>query len=458
MDTLEDKNEPARRRAAVRQEIREVVKLATPVVIVQVGMMAMGVVDTMMLGRVSEHALAAGALGHVMSFGMMVFGMGFLMALDPLISQAFGADDQVRLGRHLQRGLVVAVILSAVLSVVMWDLRWLMHALGQDASIIDDTAAYIRAAVPGVVAFLLFTVLRQTLQAMSQTRQALVAIVVANAVNVVANYSLIFGHWGAPKMGVVGSGLATSLSRWTMALLIAWAGWPILGRYLKDLRRAIFHPTTYGPLVRLGIPIGFQVSLEMWLFTAVALLMGNLGARELAAHQIALNLAALSFMVPLGIAGAAATRVGNAIGRGDADGTRRSAGVCLGLGAGVMTFSAVIFAVFPTALARLYTSEMPVVMLAATLLPIAAVFQVVDGLQVVGAGVLRGAADTRIPAIIAFVGYWLLGLPVAYVFGIHLGYGPRGLWWGLTLGLAATAMLFLARIRVTLRGELSRYA
>ncbi|MEO1367805.1 MAG: MATE family efflux transporter, partial [Acidobacteriota bacterium] len=417
----------------VRREIHAVVRLATPVVMVQVGMMAMGVVDTMMLGRVSEHALAAGALGHVLSFGLMVFGMGFLMALDPLISQAFGADDRVRLGRHLQRGLVVSIVLSTALSVLMWDLRWLMHGLGQDAAIIDDTAAYIRAAVPGVVAFLLFTVLRQTLQAMSETRQALVAILVANGVNVVANYALIFGHWGAPELGVVGSGLATSLSRWTMLLLIAWAGWPIFGRYLRDVRRAIFQPSTYAPLVRLGIPIGFQVSLEMWLFTAVALMMGNLGARELAAHQIALNLAALAFMVPLGIAGAAATRVGNAIGRGDAEGTRRSAAVCLGLGAGVMTFSAVIFAVFPTALARLYTSEMAVVTLAATLLPIAALFQVFDGLQVVGAGVLRGAADTRIPAIIAFVGYWLLGLPVAYVFGVHLGHGPRGLWWGLTL-------------------------
>ena len=442
----------------VRLEIRAVVRLATPVVVIQVGMMLMGVVDTMMLGRVSEHALASGALGHVMSFGLMVFGMGFLMALDPLVSQAFGAGDHAAVGRHLQRGLVVATVLGAALSVFMWDLAWLMHALGQDANIIDATAGYIRATIPGTVAFLLFTALRQTLQAMSETRQALIAIVTANIANVLANYALIFGKWGAPELGVVGSGIATSISRWTMLVLVALAGWPILGRYFRDLRRAIFRPATYGPLVRLGIPIGFQISLEMWLFTAVALMIGNLGARELAAHQIALNLAALSFMVPLGIAGAAATRVGNAIGRGDSEGTRRSAAVCLGLGAGVMTFSATIFALFPSQLARLYTSEMPVVALAATLLPIAALFQIFDGLQVVGAGILRGAADTRIPAIIAFVGYWLLGLPVAYYFGLHLGHGPRGLWWGLTLGLAAAAVLFLLRIRITLRGEIRRYS
>lgn len=442
----------------VRLEVRAVVRLATPVVVIQVGMMLMGVVDTMMLGRVSEQALAAGALGHVMSFGLMVFGMGFLMALDPLVSQAFGAGDHAAVGRHLQRGVVVAVLLSLALSIFMWDLGWLMHALGQDGAIIDDTAGYIRAAVPGIVAFLLFTALRQTLQAMSETRQALVAILVANIANVAANYALIFGRWGAPELGVVGSGVATSVARWTMLLIIAVLGWPILGRYFTGLRHAIFRLSTYGQLVRLGIPIGFQVSLEMWLFTTVALLMGNLGARELAAHQIALNLAALSFMVPLGISGAAATRVGNAIGRGDSDGTRRSAAVCLGLGAGVMTVSALAFALFPTQLARLYTSEMPVVAVAATLLPIAALFQVFDGLQVVGAGILRGAADTRIPATIAFVGYWLLGLPVAYLFGLHLGYGPRGLWWGLTFGLAAAAVLFLLRIRVTLRGEIARYS
>ena len=312
--------------------------------------------------------------------------------------------------------------------------------------------------MPGIAAFLFYTVLRQTLQAMSQTRQALIAILVGNVANVAANYSLIFGHWGAPELGVLGSGLATSISRWVMLVILAVAGWPVLSRYFRDLRRAILHPATYLPLVRLGIPVGLQVSLEMWLFTTVALLMGNLGARELAAHQIALNLAALSFMVPLGIAGAAATRVGNAIGRGDAEGTRRSAAVCLGLGAGVMTVSALAFALLPRPLARLFTPEMAVVELAAVLLPIAALFQVFDGLQVVAAGILRGAADTRVPALIAFIGYWLLGLPVAWLLGVHLGFGPTGLWWGLTLGLAAAAILFLLRIRVTLRDEVARYA
>ncbi|MEM6793709.1 MAG: MATE family efflux transporter [Acidobacteriota bacterium] len=442
--------------SAIRRELDGVARLAAPVVMIQLGMMAMGVVDTMMLGRVSEHALAAGALGHVMSFGLMVFGMGFLMALDPLVAQAYGAEDDVAIGRHVQRGVMAALLLSLLLSALMWDLRWLMRLLGQDPEVLETTAGYIRAAVPGILAFLLFTVFRQTLQAMSHTREALIAIVLANAFNVLANYALVFGHLGAPELGVVGSGLATSIARWVMLLTLMLAGWPMFGRYLRGARRAVWKPATYASLVRLGVPIGIQLALEMWLFTAVALIMGTLGPRELAAHQIALTLAAISFMVPLGIAGAASTRVGNAIGRGDAPGARRSAAVCLVLGASVMTVSALAFAVFPKALARLFTPEMPVVEMAALLLPIAAIFQIVDGLQAVGAGVLRGAADTRVPATIAFVGYWLIGLPVAVIFGRWLGYGPEGLWWGLTLGLAGTAILFLLRIRVTLRGDLAR--
>ncbi|MEM8933480.1 MAG: MATE family efflux transporter, partial [Acidobacteriota bacterium] len=275
--------------------------------------------------------------------------------------------------------------------------------------------------------------------------------------NVAANYVLIFGHWGFPALGVVGSGWSTSISRGAMMLMIGLAAWPILAPYLRTFRRAVLHPSTYVDLVRLGLPIAVQVSLEIWVFATVALMMGNLGARELAAHQIALTLSALTFMVPMGIAGAATTRVGNAIGREDADGARRAAAVGLGLGAGVMSISAIVFATFPALLARLFTPEVGVVVMAASLLPIAAVFQVFDGLQVVGAGVLRGAADTRVPAAFAFVGYWLLGLPLGVLLTYRLDFGPAGLWWGLTLGLGATAMLFLLRIRTTFRGQLKRF-
>lgn len=444
--------------ADLRRELSAVAKLAAPVVITQLGMMLMGTVDAMMLGRVSEHALAAGALGNVVSFGMMVFAQGMLMALDPLVAQAHGAGDRQAVARHMQRGMVLAIGLSLPLALIMWDMESILRALGQDPAIVGDTSAYIRAMIPGVAAFLLFTVGRQTLQAMSHVNQALIAIVVANVANVAANYALIFGHWGFPELGVVGSGWATSICRVLMLVVLAGAGRSILKPLLSELRLQVLKPSTYGDLIRLGVPIGFQISVEMWLFNAVALMIGSLGARELAAHQIALTLAAMAFMVPLGVAGAAATRVGNAVGRGDADGARLSAKASLGLGAAVMTLSATAFAVFPELLARAFTPEEPVIALAATLLPVAALFQIFDGLQVVGAGVLRGAADTRVPAMIAVIGYWLLGLPLAWWLGFHSSLGPQGMWWGLTLGLASVAVLFLWRIRHTLSGSLDRVA
>lgn len=444
-------------RHPVRRELSAVVRLATPVVVVQLGMMIMGTVDAMMLGRYSERALAAGALGHAVFFGLFVFFMGLLFGLDPLVAQAFGAGDEKRLARHLQIGLGVAVVATVPLSLAMWDVRWLLRLMHQDPALVEPTAEYLRGLVPGNLAFLVFLALRQGLQAMSLVRQAVWAIAVANGVNVVANAGLIFGRWGLPELGVLGSAYATSISRWAMALMILAVGWPVLRPYLHDLRSAVFRPGAYAHHLRVGIPIGFMIAVESWLFVAVALMMGTLGAREMAAHQIALNLAALAFMVPLGIGGAATTRVGNAIGGRRPDDARRSAAVCLWLGGGVMGVSALAFALFPHELARLYTPEAGVVALAAALLPIAALFQVVDGVQVVAAGVLRGAADTRVPALLAVGSYWGLGAPLAWYLGLQAGWGPRGLWWGITLGLTAAAVLLLWRIGRRFRGEIVAY-
>ncbi|MCP4657415.1 MAG: MATE family efflux transporter [bacterium] len=429
----------------VRTETAAVVRLAVPVVLVQLGMMIMGTVDSMMLGRVSEEALAAGALGNTVHLALVIVPMGILMALDPLVAQAYGAGDHRRISRHLKQGLVMALVLVVPLSLVMWNMRDALRLLGQQPGIAEAGAAYIRAVIPGSWAFLLFVVVRQTLQAMSVVRPTLIAIVVANGVNLLANYVLVFGHWGAPALGVVGSACATSISRWVMLLLVVALARPWLRRYwlgeLPDLR-------SYWRHLKLGVPIGIQLSLEMWVFSAVALLMGHLSARALAGHQIALNLVALSFMVPLGISGAAATRVGNAVGRRDMPGARLAAAVCIVLGAATMSISALLFWRVPEFLSRLFTPDSGVVAMAASLLPIAALFQVFDGIQVVGVGVLRGAADTRAPALIALLGFWGLGLPLGWSLAFRWGQGPEGLWWGLTTGLFAVAILLSARVRV----------
>jgi len=450
----------------LRTELRAVVCLAVPVVLTHLGMMLMGIVDVMMLGRYSELALAAGALGNSIFIALLMLPMGVLMSLDPLVSQAFGAEDHPRVARFLRQGLVMAVLLAVPMSAVMWPLEGPLEILGQRPEIVGSSAGYLRMLVPGNVAYLLFIAVRHGLQAMSVVRPAVLAMVFANLVNVVANYALIYGNFGFPALGVAGSAAATSLARWTLLLTLVAASWPTLRRYLRPAeapgrgdarvaRQSVareeiprFEPRILRRMLYLGFPIGMQLSIEIWFFVTVALLMGNLGTRELAAHQVALSLAAFSFMVPLGISGAAATRVGNAIGRGGLPGAQRAAAVCLGLGAAVMTVSAAAFWLFPGFLGRLFTDEPGVLEVAVVLIPIAALFQIFDGLQVVAFGALRGAGDTRLPAALALVGFWLLGLPLGLLLAYRAGLGPRGLWWGFTIGLGAVAVLLIWRLLV----------
>lgn len=438
----------ARRWQLLRDETAAVLRLAVPVVVVQLGMMLMGTVDTMMLGRVSAEALAAGSLGNGFTLGILVLPFGTLMALDPLVAQSYGAGNHRSIAHHFGRGLVLAALMTVPVCLLLRDTSPFLAYLGQQEVIIDGAAAYSRALIPGVAAFLLFVVLRQTLQAMSVVRPAVISIVVGNVVNVIANYAMIFGHLGFPALGVVGSAYASCVARWVMVLTLAVAAHPILRPYWRRFGREAFSLAGHRRLLYIGMPIGIHLSLEVWIFVAVALLMGSLGAQQLAGHQVAISLASLSFMVPLGIGAAAATRVGNAIGRQQLTAARRSAVVCLGLGCLVMLFFAVLFWSAPALLGRLYSNEPRVIQMSVLLIPIAALFQVFDGTQVVAAGVLRGSADTRLPAVLSFVGFWLLGLPLGYLLAFPFDQGPKGLWWGLTFGLAAVSFLLVARIRV----------
>ena len=442
--------------STLKGEFAATTRLAAPVAFVQLGMMLMGVVDTLMLGRLSATALAAGALGHICTAFLLMLGVGILSALDPLVSQAYGAGDREAVGAHLQRGIVLAVAVSIPFGLFLWDTQGMLRAFGQPEAVVVDSAAYARAIIWGLPAYYLFVAFRQPLQAMSVVRQAVAAIVFGNLLNVAANWLLIFGHLGLPAMGVRGSAYATSISRWGMFFWLLLASRRQLAPFWSGFNAAALDLKRYLRLLRIGLPIGFHQSIEVLLFSAVALLMGRMGVAALAGHQIAINLASLSFMVPLGISGAAATRVGNAIGRRDMPGARRAAMASLLLGGGVMVVFATIFAVFPGPLARLYTKDVPTLAMAAALLPIAAVFQVFDGLQVVGTGVLRGAADTAFPAVLALLGFWAVGLPSGWLLGFRFSQGATGLWWGLTIGLAAVALLLLARIAARFRGDIGR--
>ena len=416
----------------------------------------MGVVDTLMVGRVSAADLAAAALGNVYFFAVTSFGMGVLMALDPILSQALGAGDLGAVRRGIQRGLILAFLLAILSSLLTLPAESLLAAARQPAEVVPLAARYALACVPGMFPYFAFIALRQALQAMGRMRPIILTIVLANLANVGLNYVLIFGKMGFPALGAVGSGWASSGSRWLMGVGLVLTAWPVLRPRLLPFTRECLAVAPLMRVVALGAPVGMQIMLEFGAFGTAGLLMGLLGTVPMAAHQIALNLASFTFMVPLGISQASAVLVGRAVGQGDGEGARRAAGGGLVLGVGFMAFTALAFLVFPAFWARLYTPDLELVALAAVLLPIAGLFQVADGLQVVSAGILRGVGDTRHPMLLALVGFWVIGMPVAILLSFGLDMGPAGLWWGLALGLGAVGLLLLQRVRILLAGELAR--
>jgi MATE family multidrug resistance protein len=439
-----------------KREIRAVVGLALPVAAVQVGMMLMGVVDTIMVGHFAARDLAAVALGSLYFFTAIVFPMGLLLSLDPVVSQAMGAGDRPAVARAFQRGALLALVASLPASLALWPGTFLLTVLRQPIDVVPVAAGYALASIPGVFPFLAFIVLRQTLQAMGRVAPIVVTIVLANLANLFFNWVLIFGKLGFSPMGAVGSGWASSLSRWLMLLGLLGFAWPLLKGYVRPLRPEVFLLRPLGRMIRLGAPIGIQLSLEFWAFGTIGILMGWMGTVAMAGHQVALNLASLTFMVPLGISQATAVLVGQGVGRGDPAGARRAAGAGLLIGVGFMTLTAALFLLFPETLALVYSDEAEVVALAALLIPLAGVFQVFDGLQVVSSGVLRGVGDTRSPMIVNLLGFWCLGIPVSLWLGFWTPAGPVGLWWGLVVGLAAVAVFLLFRIRSHMGTDLRR--
>lgn len=437
-------------------ERQALLRLALPVVLVQVGVMLMGVVDTIMVGHLSAKALAGVALGNLYFFGCAVLGMGALMGLDPVVSQALGARDHDAMARAVQRGLVLAVLFSIPVTLVLLTGESGLRAMGQPPEVVPLAGAYTRWSAPGVLPFYLFVVLRQSLQAMRQVRPILICIVAGNLINLFLNWVLIYGHLGAPALGITGSAISTTIGRWALPAILLLLAWRELGPALRPLQRAALETAPLGRMLKLGLPIGVQTALEFTAFGAVGLMMGRLGTVPVAAHQVAINLASLTFMVPLGVGQAAAVLVGHAIGAGDASGARRAARAALVFGVGFMAITSVIFLGFPGLLARCYTSDLATIALASALLPVAGVFQLFDGMQAVAAGILRGAGDTRIPMVINLGGFWIFGIPLSLALGFRTSLGPVGLWWGLAAALAVVALILFARARKLLRGTVRR--
>lgn len=439
-----------------RDDLVAMARLAVPVVVVQVGLMLMGVVDTIVVGHLSAEALAAVALGNLYVITCVVFGLGVLIGLDPLVAQAVGADDRPAVRLAVQRGMVLAVVLSVPAMVALSLGGQVLVWLRQPSEIVPVAAGYALRAVPAVLPFYVFVVLRQTLQAHERMRPIVVTIVVANLFNAVLDYGLVFGAGPFPAMGALGSAWATTASRWLLAFLLLVLARRDLRPLFDRFERAVLRARPLARTVVIGAPVGGQLQLELTAFAVIALLMGFLGPVEMAAHQVAINLASLTFMVPLGLAAAAAVRVGHAVGRVDGEGARRAATASLVCGAGFMAVCGGVFLGLPGTLASLYTSVDGVRALAAALIPIAGFFQVFDGLQVVAAGVLRGLGDTRTPLAANLVAFWLLGIPVAALLAFRFGFGPEGLWWGLVAALGAVAAFLVARTAFLLSRPVAR--
>ncbi len=419
-------------------------RLALPLVLAELGWMAMGVVDTVMAGHAGRQMLGAVALGHGLYYAFAVFGVGVMMGLDTLISQAFGRGDMDDCRRSLAGGLVTSLLVSPPLIALAWGMGPVMDRFGIDPALRVETEGYLRSVSFGTLPLMLYSAFRRFLQSQDVVRPVTFALVSANLVNLVGNWILIFGKFGVEPMGAAGAGYATSLARlYMVAVLLAatvsrngwhgWTAWPGWGRVFE--------------IVKLGVPVGLQISFEVAVFALTTTMLGALGPVALGGHQIALNLVSITYMIPLGISSAAAVRVGQAVGRQDQAGARRAGWVGIGLGAAFMGLAAVMFWTTPGVVAGWYTNDAEVVGTAASLLVIAAFFQLFDGIQAVATGALRGLGDTRTPMVAHIVCYWAIGLPVGWWLRYPMGWGARCFWVGLSVALILIGIVLLGAWR-----------
>ena len=440
-------------------ELRAMARLAAPLVVGQVALMTLNVVDLAMAGRLGAEPMAALAVATTLFYAVIVVAQGLVMGLDPFVAQAYGAGEHRRCGLWLLRGIVVAVVTTLpVVLMLAFAGGPLLRLLHQPAELIPTSTLYLRALCPGILFRLLYVACRQVLQAQGRVALPVTVALLANAVNALADYALIHGVWGVPAMGVVGVGLATSVCDAFMglSLLAAVLAGPFLRGHGRWRLVEVLDLTALRSFFRVSLPLAFQTGVEGWGFVFTGLMAGWLGSLVVASHQVTMNLAAVVYMVPLGLSSALVVRVGHAVGRSDPAALRRAVGVGLGVGACIAVFTASLFALAPGPLAGIYTQDAAVLALSVSLLPLAAAFQLFDALQVVGLGVLRGLGDTRFPALASLLGFWALGLPIGGWLAFGGGLGARGIWIGLVIGLTIMCAVVLLRIRWKLARPLER--
>ena len=420
--------------------------LAIPVVLAELGWVTMGMVDTLMVGRLGAEAIGAVGIGSSVFMAVCVFAMGLLLGLDTLVAQNFGAGRLDECHRWLVHGLALSLGLTLPFTGLLYLLIESLDWWGFDAAVLPRTRSYLQVVTWSLLPLLLYASFRRYLQATGSVRPVMMALLTANVVNAAVNWILIFGTFGAPALGVAGAAWATVFSRVFMA---GWLLWAIANRE-RDRTPGLAHtsvrvdPARIRQLCALGFPAAMQITLEVGVFASATALAGRLQPSALAAHQIAINMVALTFMVPFGISSAGAVRVGHAVGRKDRQGATRAGWTALLFGAIFMSAAATAFITLARPLIAAFTSDAEVVRIGVSLLAIAAVFQLFDGVQGVATGILRGLGDTRTPMLWNLAGHWLVGLPLGYSLCFVAGLGVPGLWWGLSVGLTICGVALLA--------------
>ncbi|MEM9213173.1 MAG: MATE family efflux transporter [Cyanobacteria bacterium P01_F01_bin.150] len=435
-----------------RQEVIASAGLAFPLAFAQVAQATTGFIDTLMTGMLGSDALAAAGLGAMLFMFLSFLGINLVGSVSPLVAEAYGAKRFQDIGPITEQGIWLALIVSIPITLFLLDAEPFLRLLGQKNTVIDLTGPYLRAIALGYFPAALFAVLRNFVSALSRPRSVLMIMAIAVAVNTGANYVLMFGKWGFPMLGVAGTGWASTFTYWVMALsLLVYVLWQKdfhpyqIGRTLYRFRWRQFRA-----IAVLGIPMGCSSLCEGGLFSAATVLAGQLGVTVLAAHQIALQTAALTFMVPLGIAQATTVRVGQYVGQKNPSGAKMAGYAGISLGIGFMGVMGVAFLTVPRLIIGAYLDisapeNQAVVTMAVSLLAVGGMFQLADGIQVIAVGALRGLQDTAIPMVIGIIAYWGIGFSVSYLAAFYWQLGGVGLWWGLAIGLAIAAVSFTYR-------------
>lgn len=430
-----------------KSHIKQTAQLAFPVAIGQLGHIMLGITDSVMIGKVGSVPLAASALVNGLIFLVVIFGLGMTLAITPLTAIENGKNNYRQCGVILRQAFLVNIVLALLLFLTAYFLADYIYLLNQPPEVVVEAVSYAKILSLSIIPFMIFQIYRQFVEGLSLTRPAMYIAILANLINVFGNWVLIYGNLGFPAFGLDGAGYSTFLTRIFMAAAIFFfvIYSPLFKKFEPTFKFRNINWKVIKKLINIGVPSGLQHFFEVGAFSFSAVMIGWLGSWQLAAHQIALSLASISFMIILGISTASTIRVGNAIGIGNIHEVRKAGFAGIVFAAAVMAFFGICFISLRNFLPLLFISDTEVLSIAASLLVVAAFFQISDGVQAVGLGVLRGITDVKIPMIISFTAYWIIALPVGYLFGFIFKMGVVGIWIGLLSGLTIAAVLFTLR-------------